>query len=99
MSEQDRIEQNRTPQIEWIKNDPGKHQVFGDGSTFLVALQVGPTGGPYKWDFDVVKANCDGESMYLEDREGNAYSTWDWSDFEFFALLEGEIPQPEYGAV
>lgn len=81
------------PSITWAENTEEFHNaLFSDGSIFLVALQVGKLGGPYKWDFDVVKANCDGEGMVLEDREGNPYDAWQWDDFEYFALLEGEMP-------
>lgn len=80
------------PSIDWVRNDPEQHQLFSDGSIFLVALQTGKSGGPYTWDFDVVKANCDEDGMTLVDREGNSYDAWSWDDFEFFKLLEGDMP-------
>lgn len=81
------------PKIEWVKNDPKLHQWFSDGSVFLVALQTGKNGGPYKWDFDVVEVNCDGDGMFLQyPHGGEAYSDWEWTDFEYFQLMEGEMP-------
>ena len=82
------------PQIKWIKNDPGKHKWFSDGSRFLVALRVGKNGGPYHWEYAVVITDCDGEGMQLRSGcdDGCYYSDWTWLDFEYFALLEGSIP-------
>lgn len=84
------------PGINWIKNTPEYQKAtFSDGSVFLVALQLGPEGGPYKWDFDVVQVSCDGEWMVLNTRECScSYSAWSWDDFEYFALLDGEMPKP-----
>lgn len=83
------------PHIDWVKNDKEKHQFFTDGSRFLVALQVGRQGGPYEWEFAIVVTNCDGEGMTLQWPEGEYYSDWNWEDFEWFKLLEGEMPTAE----
>ena len=84
-----------SPDIKWVKNNPEKHKYFTDGSEFLVALQVSSNGGPYTWDFDVVQVNCDGEGMDLTYRGGEPYDAWLWDDFEYFALLDGEMPQAD----
>ena len=80
-----------TPTMNWVKNDPKKHQWFEDGSEFLVALRV-TSKGRARWEFDVVRVNCDGEGMSLEYREGESYSSWSWSNFEWFMLLDGTMP-------
>ncbi len=84
------------PVINWIKNDPKEHQLFTDGSVFLVALRVGKNGGPYNWEMDVVAVDCDGEGMNLKSRDcGCFYDGWIWSDIEYFALIEGYLPSKE----
>lgn len=87
---------DQLPAIKWVKNTPKYHSaMFQDQSVFLVALKTGKTGGPYTWSFDTVKTNCDGEGMTLETPEcGCAYSAWSWDDFEYFALIDGEMPTP-----
>jgi hypothetical protein len=86
-----------TPKIDWVKNDPKQHRYFIDGSKFLVALQVSNNKtGVTKWEFDTVMADCDGESMGLRcPCNGDTYDAWLWEDFEFFALLGGEMPTAE----
>lgn len=85
-----------TPEIDWIKNDPKKFNTFLDGSVFLVAIQVSTKGGPYRWDFDIVQLDCDGEGASLRYRgSGEPYDAWSWGDFEYFKLLEGEMPTYE----
>ena len=83
------------PQISWVKNDPKKHTVFEDGSTFLVALRVNK-GFKLHWEFDVVKWDCDGEGGHMVHRGANgiyeAYDVWEWEDFEYFYLIEGSMP-------
>jgi len=81
------------PKIKWIKNDPKKYSYFQEGSVFLVALQTGKTGGLYGWDFDVVEFDSDedGASLWYRGKEA-IYDSWVWSDFEYFMLLEGEMP-------
>lgn len=83
-----------TPKIDWIKNDPEKHKYFESGSVFLVALQV-HTKEKTSWEFDVVQVNCDGDWFCLEYRGGETYDAWEWSDFEYFHLLEGSLPCEE----
>lgn len=81
------------PAITWIKNDPEKFNVFEDGSRFLVAIWV--TNNKTKksrWDLDVVRWNCDGESAHLEYDNGDSYDSWNWEDVEYFALIEGAMP-------
>jgi hypothetical protein len=53
--------------------------------------------GPIRidWEFDVVETDCDGERMTLRYRDGESYDAWVFDDFEFFALLEGEMPTAE----
>jgi hypothetical protein len=82
------------PKINWIKNDPKKYNCFTDGSVFLVALQVTNNKTKQtKWEFDVIEADCDSESCTWRYRErGECYSSWQWGDFEYFALLEGDMP-------
>ena len=82
------------PSIKWVKNDPEVHQLFEDGTVFIVALQVRHKKGPPQWDFDVVETDCVGEGMTLKYRGGEPYDSWDWTDFEYFALLDGEMPRP-----
>ena len=84
-----------SPDIKWIKNDPEKHKYFTDGSKFLVAILVGPNGGPYTFDFDVVETNADGEGMDLTYSSGEPYDAWLWDDFEYFVLLRGEMPRAD----
>lgn len=81
------------PKINWIKNDPDKHQWFEDGSVFLVALRVKNNKTKIeKWEFDMVAANCDGEGMSLHYRQGEPYDAWTWPDFEYFTVVEGQEP-------
>lgn len=82
------------PKINWIKNNPNKHRYFIDGSTFLVAVQVSKNGGTPRWEFNVVRANCDGEGMFLEHINGESYDDWLWEDLEYFHLIEGNLPVP-----
>ena len=84
------------PEINWIKNDPEKYCLFVDGSKFLVALQVRNNKTKItKWDFEVVVTNCDGEDMSLMTSEGEYFSGWQWIDFDYFCLLDGEMPTAE----
>ena len=81
------------PKLPWIKLDAEKHNWFKDGSRFLVALKVkNNTTGKTKWEFDIVRMDCDGEvaSLYYEGDE--IYDKWSWFDFEYFYLLEGAMP-------
>lgn len=85
-----------TPQIDWIKNDPAKYTWFEDGSRFLVALVVRNEKTKTElWDFDVVVTDCTGDGMSLKTVEGESYSSWDWSDFEYFHLIEGTMPKAD----
>lgn len=81
------------PKINWIKLDSRKHSYFNDGSKFLVALQVynGKTKKT-EWEFDIVTTECDGEGMSLKYEGGDYYDRWTWFDFEYFFLLDGEMP-------
>jgi len=85
------------PKINWIENDPSKYNQFFDGSVFLVAVLVrnNKTGGT-KWEFDCVevKVDCDGSSLYY--KNGDIYDSWSWDDFEYFSLLEGDMPYFQY---
>lgn len=81
------------PSINWIKNDPLKFNSFSDGSVFLVAYKVRIDGDPPVWAFDVVEVGCDDERMNLYFRDKvESYDGWDWECFEYFALLEGDMP-------
>jgi hypothetical protein len=81
------------PNINWIKNDPDKHKFFTDGSVFLVALQVrNIKNKTTQWEFDVVRTDCDGEGMHLTQKCGCSYDDWSWDDFEYFKLLDGNLP-------
>lgn len=84
-------------ELTWIKNDPEKHNVFSDGSVFLVAIEVNNNKtGKTRWDFDVLRFDCDGESAYLTYRDSHEfYDKWCWSDFDYFILLEGDMPTSE----
>lgn len=82
-----------TPQINWVKLDPKKHNYFYDGSRFLVAVQVHNwKTKKTEWEFDVVVVDCDGDGMFLKYEGGDLYDKWDWFDFEYFCLLEGDMP-------
>lgn len=79
--------------FEWIKNDPDKYNWFTDGSKFLVALQIRDQKKKITyWDYDVVVTSCDGEGMHLCCSNGEVYDAWTWPDFEYFVLLDGEMP-------
>lgn len=89
------------PFIPWVKNDPKKFKFFTDGGVFLVALQVkNNKTGVSRWEFDVVEFDCDveGASLYYRGKP-EAYDSWAWEDFEFFALLEGDMPTAGFGSV
>ena len=82
-----------THKINWIKNDPEKHQWFEDGSVFLVAyvIHIAKTGKT-RQDYDVVVVSCDGGDFQLNLRNGEPYDDWTWEDFDYFALIDGNIP-------
>lgn len=81
-----------TPHINWIKNGP-EHKIFTDGSEFLVAIQVrNSVTNSTKWDFDRVTISCDDDLFELRHSNGEIYDAWSWEDFEYFALLSGEMP-------
>lgn len=82
-----------TPHIKWIKNDPKKHAWFQDGSVFLVALRTRIKNGPLTWKYETIRVDCDGDDFTLLTNECHCtYDSWQWRDFEYFALLEGEVP-------
>lgn len=85
------------PSINWTKNEKNKYKTFWDGSVFLVALRVKNNATQtQKWEFDKVRFNCDGEDASLEIGDsGEPYDAWTWEDFEYFALLEGDMPGTE----
>ena len=78
------------PKINWIKNNPDEHQIFIDGSVFLVAVEL--SNG--SWDFAVIEARAD-ESLSFYVKDGEYYCAWDWSDVCYFHLMEGEMPCKE----
>jgi len=81
------------PEIEWVKNDPKKYNRFSDESRFLVAVQVkNSVRRDVRWEFDVVTVKCDGDWMVLEYGGGETYDAWNFSDFGYFKLLDGEMP-------
>jgi hypothetical protein len=83
------------PKIDWVKNDPTKHRVFADGSRFLVALRCGSEEAGYQWEFATVSVQCDEDEFTLLEPGGDTYDAWNWEDFEYFALLDGEMPSQE----
>lgn len=86
------------PEINWIKNERGKYKSFTDGSEFLIALKVrNNRTKTERWEFDCVKFDCDGDGASLKYRseECEYYSSWEWDDFEYFCLLDGEMPSVE----
>jgi len=83
-----------TPQINWIKNDPKKHRFFVSGSVFLVAVMVrNSKTNTEQWEFDVIQIACDEDWFCLEYRTGESFDAWEWSDVEYFHLIEGEMPK------
>lgn len=84
---------SRKPVIKWVKNNPEKYNWFMDGSEFLGALRVkNERTGKTAWEYHIVRANCDGENVYWEYQGGESFDGWDFSDFEYFYLLSGEMP-------
>lgn len=84
------------PPINWVKNEPGKYKTFWDGSRFLFALQVKNNAlGTTRWEFDVLEFDCDGEGASLRYPDGEYYDSWTWDAFEYFALLDGQMPGEE----
>lgn len=84
------------PIINWIENDPIKYNCFVEGSVFLVATLVrnNKLGGiKYEYDCVEIRANGDGARLYY--RNGDIYDAWNWEDFEFFTLIEGDMPYCE----
>jgi len=89
------MEPDKLPNIKWIKNEG--FTSFTDGSVFIVALRVeDDKTKTLNWDFDVVEFDCDGEGASLYYRgKFESYTDWDWDDFEYFALLSGDMPSKE----
>lgn len=83
------------PEVCWFKNDPKKYVWHTDGSVYLVALQV--TNNKTKvtrWEFAVLQVSCDEDNFDLhEHASGEFYSSWEWSDFEYFHLVSGAMPE------
>ena len=85
------------PKINWIKNDKEIHQLFEDGSAFLVALQVTDNKTKItKWMFDCIRVACDGDWFVMEYLGGETYDAREWSDFEYFHVLDGHAPEPKH---
>lgn len=82
------------PVINWIKNDPIEHSCFTDGSVFLVAIEVmNKESKTTLWEFDVIEIYCDDDGATLYYRgQSEIYDSWEWNDFSYFHLLDGEMP-------
>ncbi len=84
------------PKINWIKMDQEKHRYWTDGSRFLFALQVkNSVKKTVRWDFETLEISCDYDGVSLKTCEGEFYSSWNVEDFEYFYLIEGEMPTPK----
>lgn len=85
------------PTIKWIKNDG--FTSFADGSVFIVALRVeDDKTKALNWDFDVVELDCGGDEALLYYRgKSELYTAWEWDDFEYFALIDGDMPINLFG--
>ena len=81
----------RPPKIKWIKND--KDWLFTDGTIVLVALQVTCKERAPVWELAVVQVQCDENMFNLLSEDGDCYDAWDWDDFEYFYVINGEIEE------
>lgn len=60
-------------------------ELFENGDQYLVAVHCGPNGGPYRWEYAVVRVDCD-EGRFALNVDGEPWG-WEWDDVEFYARL------------
>ncbi len=74
------------PKLDWVKNDPAKHNWFYDGSRFLImytriGIQI----------FEIVTVNTDGDYFGLTTDDDEVIDL-QWHEVEYFHTLYGEAP-------
>ena len=102
MTQEQRDELGIPTPIQWKKN-PFKDGLstshapyFEDGTVFIGAILVGKPGNT-SWEIDQVYAQADGDVTYLkydsEDGTGDPYTSWDFTDFDYYIVLSGAITE------